>query len=271
VGYLIAIGNADTLPDLASLYSRSVKSEFDRHLDRLIAKSVDFDLENLSYETAGDYRKLERVLLLFNVETMRSSKSITEFYPFELHKDSHWSLEHIHAQNSQFLDQTKRSQWTEWIKNHRPLVKELATGAADANIRKVWQRRLDELDSFDESKLTWLRFSTLADEIFNDLTENGLDEGHGPHSISNLALLRQEANSALNNAVFEVKRREIIRLDKEGEYIPVCTRRAFLKYYNEQSSSDQIQFWGKDDRASYLEEIKRVLSTYRAEPARESA
>jgi hypothetical protein len=85
--------------------------------------------------------------------------------------------------------------------------------------------------------------------------------------------LSKEANSALNNAVFEVKRRVIIDLDKEGEYIPVCTRRAFLKYYsdNERSSSDQIQFWGMNERASYLEKIKKILSHYRTEPAAETA
>lgn len=273
VGYLIAIGDADTLPKLASQYSKSIKPEFNSHLDRLIEKSIDFDLDSLSYERAGDYRKLERALLLFNVETIRNSKNIAEYYPFKFHKNLHWSLEHIHAQNSQFLDQTKKRQWTEWIKNHRPLVQELATGHADESVQKVWKRRLEELDSFDEAQLTWLRFSTLADEIFKDLTENGPDERHSPHSISNLALLSKEANSALNNAVFEVKRRVIIHLDKEGEYIPVCTRRVFLKYYNdnERSSSDQIQFWGMDDRASYLEKIKKILSYYRTELVAETA
>lgn len=271
VGYLISIGDADTLPELASLYLSSHKSAFDRHLDRLIERSIDFDFESLTYERSGDYRKLERVLLLFNVETIRSSASITEFYPFRLHKNEHWSLEHIHAQNSLFLDQTKKSQWIDWIKRHQPLVRELATGAADESIRNVWKRRLEEVDSIDEAQLTWHRFSSLADEIFKDLTKHGPDEGHGSHSVSNLALLPQESNSALNNAVFEVKRREIIRFDKQGVYIPVCTRRAFLKYYNERSSSEQIQFWGMDDRTSYLEEIKRVLQPYRTEPAREAA
>ena len=53
------------------------------------------------------------------------------------------------------------------------------------------------------------------------------------HSITNLALLDRRDNAALSNSVFEVKRREIIRRDKEGSYIPACTRNVFLKYYTD--------------------------------------
>lgn len=271
VGYLIAISDASRLPDLVSLYLSSKKSAFDRHLDSLIAESIDFDFESLTYERSSDYRKLEHVLLLFNVETIRSSESMTEFYPFRLHKNEQWSLEHIHAQNSLFLDQTKKSQWIDWIRLHRPLVEELATSAADESVRKVWQGRLTALDAIEEAQLTWHRFSVLADEIFKDLTENGTDHGHGSHSISNLALLSQGSNSSLNNAVFEVKRREIIEFDKNGIYIPVCTKRVFLKYYNKSSSGDKVQFWGVGDRTSYLQEIERILQPYRTEPTCEAA
>lgn len=72
------------------------------------------------------------------------------------------------------------------------------------------------------------------------------------HSVTNLALLSGGDNTALGNAVFEVKRRRILELDRKGAYIPVCTRQVFLKYYTE-AESQQVHFWGPQDRESYLQ------------------
>ena len=69
--------------------------------------------------------------------------------------------------------------------------------------------------------------------------------------ISNMALLSIDGNAALNNSTFDVKRNKIIELDKNGEYIPICTRRIFLKYYTE-SKYNQLHFWSQEDRNSYL-------------------
>ena len=62
-------------------------------------------------------------------------------------------------------------------------------------------------------------------------------------AITNLALLDRDDNSVLSNAVFEVKRRHIIELDRGGSYIPVCTRNVFLKYYTD-AGAQQLHFWG---------------------------
>jgi hypothetical protein len=74
---------------------------------------------------------------------------------------------------------------------------------------------------------------------------------HSVHSVTNLALLASGHNSALSNAVFEVKRRRILELDRRGEYIPVCTRQVFLKYYTD-AGAQQVHFWSTQDRESYL-------------------
>jgi hypothetical protein len=81
------------------------------------------------------------------------------------------------------------------------------------------------------------------------------------HSIANLALLEQGVNSALNNSVFEVKRREIIQRDKDGSYIPACTRYVFLKYYTE-NGDQQLQFWSAEDRQAYLRAIVEAVRPY---------
>ena len=75
-----------------------------------------------------------------------------------------------------------------------------------------------------------------------------------------MALLNTNNNAALNNSAFEVKRRKIIEMDKEGAYIPYCTRMVFLKYYTENPTN--MHFWGADDRKAYKEAIIKMLIPY---------
>ena len=81
---------------------------------------------------------------------------------------------------------------------------------------------------------------------------NPLGSADSVHSIANLALLSGGVNSALNNSVFEVKRRMILELDRAGAYIPICTRRVFFKYYTD-AADQQIHLWSARDRECYLE------------------
>jgi hypothetical protein len=91
----------------------------------------------------------------------------------------------------------------------------------------------------------------LSDKSEEDLT----------HSLSNMALLSESQNSALNNSLFDAKRREIIEMDRRGEFIPYCTRNVFLKYY---TAPDKIQMakWSEADREGYVAAMNRVLKTY---------
>jgi hypothetical protein len=79
--------------------------------------------------------------------------------------------------------------------------------------------------------------------------------------IDNLALLTGRENSALNNSIFEVKRKAIIDLDRAGAYIPVCTRNVFLKYYTD-AAAQQIHFWGPADRRGYAAAMAAMLDRY---------
>ena len=64
--------------------------------------------------------------------------------------------------------------------------------------------------------MTQHSFSTLERELTTVFSpSDGLDNGD-VDSIGNLALLDLRDNAALNNSVFEVKRRHIIRRDKEA-------------------------------------------------------
>ena len=80
-------------------------------------------------------------------------------------------------------------------------------------------------------------------------------------SIANLALLDGGDNSALSNSVFAVKRAAILERDREGSYIPVCTRNVFLKYYSP-ADEHQMHFWSASDREHYLGAMVAILPRY---------
>ena len=173
-------------------------------------------------------------------------------FPFDKHKQEDWSLEHIHAQQSQGLN--KREQWVEWLNLHKSSLLSIDF-KSDENIIQ------DISVAVNDDKLTGDRFSALFNRVTTILSEEGSIEY--THSLSNLALLGQSDNSALNNSTFDVKRNRILEMDKTSDYIPVCTRRVFLKYYTP-SKSNQVHFWGKADRDGYITEMDKVLRVYLA-------
>lgn len=75
--------------------------------------------------------------------------------------------------------------------------------------------------------------------------EESLDE------IGNLALLSADDNSALSNATFPVKQRQVIERDRGGSFIPVCTLRLFLKY-DSPPVLRRLPRWTEKDRDAYL-------------------
>ena len=101
------------------------------------------------------------------------------------------------------------------------------------------------------------------DDLFNRVCQV-LSEGTDTeyiHNISNMALLTRRDNAILNNSTFDVKRNDIIEMDKKGAFIPYCTKMVFLKYYTP-SNENQIHFWGEKDRIRYIEAIEKVLTPY---------
>jgi uncharacterized protein with ParB-like and HNH nuclease domain len=251
VGYLVA-SESKSLQSLINDSKDITKTTFQNSLDALIAQSINFPKEysDLSYDNKTDYGYIERLLLLFNVETIRQKSDETMRFPFDKHKQEDWSLEHIHAQQSEGLN--KREQWVEWLNLHKSSLLNIDCKSDENIIQEISEAVNDE-------KLTGDRFSALFNRVITILSEEGSNEY--THSLSNLALLGQSDNSALNNSAFDVKRNKILEMDKTSDYIPVCTRRVFLKYYTP-SESNQVYFWGKADRDGYIVEMDKVLRVY---------
>lgn len=253
IGYLVA-SNSVRLQDLANESLTKTKTAFHNSLDKLIATSIDFrrDYCELSYERKGDYEAIKSLLLLFNVETVRQRSDETMRFPFEKHKEENWSLEHIHAQEQEGLN--KKEQWVEWLDLHKKSLLGLGLEADSGIIRDITAAIADE-------KLSGDTFGALFDRVNSILSEEGSMEYM--HSLANLALLGQASNSALSNSTFAVKRDRILAMDKSSDYIPICTRHVFLKYYTP-SEANKVHFWGEADRVGYIAEMNRALKNYLA-------
>lgn len=256
IGYLVAVGQA--FSDLVALAAGRAKSVFEAALDERIRETLDLTpsgVTALSYEKDTHKDRCARLLLLMNVETVRRVAHSTERYSFRLHRLEDWSLEHIHAQHAEVL--TKAEQWKEWLRLHREALLDLPT--VDETQRSALLARVDDVLARIVAGGEQLRqaFGDIARDVTAAFTSSDASTAatsHSVHSVTNLALLTSGANSALNNAVFEVKRRRIIDLDRRGAYIPVCTRQVFLKYYTD-ADAQQVHFWSTQDREAYLKAI----------------
>ena len=264
IGYLIA-SNTKSLQDIFALSKREIdgkkkkKKQFKSELDAYIKKSIAIsaNYSDLSYEKTTDYATINRLLLLFNIESVRKNGEQTEWFPFEKFKFQKtgkvsWSLEHIHAQQSEGMK--KQEDWKEWLGLHIPSIESLGEG----NNELITEMQ----KACDKERLERMEFEDIQQKVIQKLSSQGNTEYM--HSIANLALLSMSDNAALNNSTFDVKRNEIIKMDKNGQYIPFCTKMVFLKYYTP-SASNQLHFWGQPDRIAYIKAINSTLENYLTE------
>lgn len=261
VGYLVATGTP--FDELVGAAGGKSRSSFEATLDDRIKTKLaltDTAFSGLSYESAAGREKASQALLLMNVETIRKMKHSSERYSFSAHAAGTWSLEHIHAQNAEALNTGE--QWTSWLRLHRDALVGLPI---DEDRRRDLIRRInDAIPTISRET-----FRTLERDV-NEIFSSGDDAAEGDvHVIDNLALLDSRDNSALSNSVFEVKRLEILRRDRVGSYIPVCTRNVFLKYYTDEAAQ-QVHFWGASDRRAYLEAFRGEIGAYLTEEVSEA-
>ena len=258
IGYLIASEKLALQQIYSSAFGKT-KKEFRNVLDKWIRDSIAINgnYADLSYDKPNEYKRISTLLLLFNVESVRQNGEQSQWFPFDKFKFNRkgkvaWSLEHIHAQQSEGM--RTQEVWKEWLTLHIPSVRAVAED----------DELIDAMNAAIENhKLERTGFEVLQQKVTELLSVQGNIEYR--HSIGNLALLKSGDNAALNNSTFDVKRNLIIAMDKEGQFIPFCTKMVFLKYYTP-SAENQLHFWGEADRIAYIEAINRVLANYLTEP-----
>lgn len=273
IGFLVATGTSvKSLLDIAMSTDNPIKkSDFKlRVLDMIREKMVftvrdkdfgeEIDYAELNYEDHSKF--IQYVLLLFNIETIRQKGDENVRFAFYRYKnEGTWSLEHIHAQNSESLKTNQ--EWKEWLEIHKKSLEGLEVYSDDKKqIEEVIDKMNTVITHINEKGYKGSirdEFNAVAPAVINILSDG--DDKSQMHTLSNMALLTVGENAALSNSTFDVKRMKIIAMDKAGEYIPVCTRNVFMKYYS--SSDTKLHFWSEEDRKGYISAMNNVLYDYK--------
>lgn len=260
IGLLVQKDNS--LQEICNYSNQVTKSSFREWLQNQVKEKFNPDtIDELEY--GKDNSKIERLLLLFNVLSAIETKDNQKLrFPFYRYSSQSWSLEHINAQHSDdpMKDPNNIIRWINETTTELENIKRIEDLDEIADDIK----ELEDLKIFLDQRKGTLKDNRTHIDKFNRIKEKIEDffsmEEEEMHSIENLALLSSADNSSLNNAIFPIKCKRLFQLEKEGSFIPECTKNVFLKNYSK--SYTPPYRWSKEDREDYMNEINRVFNNY---------
>lgn len=266
IGYLIHQGH--DIKDIFKTRDNShSKSDFKTRLLNKITQSVFFDSQNfsqdfealesiidtlvssLSYESNKQHNLIRGVLLLFNIVSLLNSDKSNARFQFERYKLDKWDIEHIRSVASDMPKNPKlQAQWLEqiieYISDDDTLDQEKHLSDKQTTEAQLIK---EQATSLNKSSFKYSQFEELYQRVTQFYNPNSDDEID--NSIGNLTLLDSGTNRSYKNAIFPIKRKCIIELDKQATYVPLCTKNVFLKYYSK--NVDEMLFWKDKDSSDY--------------------
>jgi hypothetical protein len=290
VGFLIEQGT--NIPDIFDNWKKENQSKkqfrnnyLTPQINAKISNVKDSNIEEL-IKGKDDKSKIRPILLLHNIQTIICQNSnlkndekykLPVFYkfPFHLFKKENWDVEHIDSNNENSLEDLQQQKV--WLKNSL-----IAVNKKDLEKQiKEYIKQGENNESQQDLQPSTLTFDNLRKQILaeNNQSDSKLSQ-EDKQKIWNLCLLDSSTNRGYGNDIFPVKRRKIIGKD-QGKYIdvddnlevqerygaiafiPLCTKNAFLKYYN--PTTNNLREWDKEDAQTYLTNIKEVLKDFLSE------
>ena len=263
IGYLMCTEPSKRITLLRKLLKQAktcTAPEFKASLRRKIGKKIEaICLNELSYEERP--ADIHLVLLLHNIhQHIFTSEQIR--FPFDLYTEEKWSLEHIYAQQSEPL--RKREEQIGFIEEHIATFRQDAfgddkeTSSLIAELEGI-RSKIQEPEKTESERVSLFENAL---ELITAFEVKHMGDTGSLHGLQNLCLLSRGVNSALSNRTFARKRevmREIV-MTATQEYIPMATRRVFLKYYS--ASPKDNAYWRREDAEAYMEHIRSVCKHY---------
>lgn len=237
IGFLITIG--ENIKNLIVDKFNKNSTDFLQHIDVKIKDTfINIQLSKIEYGN----RLIRPLLLLHNIQTMLNNKNENSCFPFYRFKTEKWDIEHIHAKASIAKVKDEFEEQQNWL---------IENFEKDDSVHKTieYNKRIDDIVT---SK------SGTTDNKFQEIVEYVL--GEEDNSLRNLCLLDKGTNRSYKNDAFKSKRKKIIAQEREGTFIPICTRNIFMKYYS--TELKQLGQWSELDRNAYYENIKEILMQY---------
>ena len=266
VGYLMNLKAPQKMETLRELLcdSEKTKDQFLSGLKTRCQQSIGDDkspevyFDNWKYGENND--KIHNVLLLFNLATTQNQISEMSRYPFDKHFEAakkKWSLEHIHAQNEH-----KAS----WDEEQFGRIKGYLSNIYVNNIEKLKEYLKDKKTSDDIDDNTYKAIIGAfmgKDIIISDNGNSFSSEFEKDDSLTNMALLQGDKNSAFNNKFYPEKRAKLAEyenVEDESLFVPICTRNVFFKHYSPNSINPLI--WDEQAGREYVTAIVKVIASY---------
>lgn len=211
-------------------------------------------LGELEYHESRSRGPLRTALLLFNVAGLLESRAQTQRFGFDSFKSNTWDIEHVRS-TSEYVPRTLKQQ-QRWLEHALDFVDSGTARAKDPILAQSLETRIKEQ----------LGQESVEKEAFEEIflgvrTLSGEQEAREENNaLSNLALLDMGTNRSYRNAIFPVKRQHIIKLDRDGVYVPPGTRNVFLKYYN--PKAEQLLLWDDEDQKTYARAQRETLQRF---------
>lgn len=224
-----------------------------------LRNTIDNYLAELSYETSTT-NNLRQILLLFNIASLLNNPDSNARFQFEKFKLDQWDIEHIRSVSSEIPEsKEKQEQWLEqvieYISDNNTLAEPDLLPPNDVAEAQLIKTQAINLCS---TSLTKDQFKDIYDRVIKLYDPHSNDEVDS--SIGNLTLLDSSTNRSYKNAIFPIKRKRIIELDKQATYVPLCTKNVFLKYYSK--NVDKMLYWGKKDSEDYQEAMLEIMTDF---------
>ncbi|MEJ5961357.1 DUF262 domain-containing protein [Pedobacter immunditicola] len=218
-------------------------------------KNISDDPDKTEYTLRVDFNNdkllLRKIFLLFNLEYIinkSSQENLVYKFPFKSFKidkkekeQASWDIEHIDSYTENPMD--KDADRKAWLENAK---QDLHFLPSEADL-------LQEINAFIRSP-NGKHFPGIYDKIRAKTGEDSIPD-ELKNSLGNLTLLDAGTNRGYGNALFSTKRRKIIKKDKEGVFVPICTKNVFFKYFDGNSRSN----WTIEDIDAYRKTIEETL------------
>lgn len=234
----------------SSLRKRVIRLVFDSSAelsDEQIRQEVEEQCRTVSY---SNLQKARRLLLFFNIATLLENEKSNIRFQFDSFKKETWDLEHIRSVSGERPDNLPAQK--AWLQHCSAYLQTLSDIGAAGLVERI--SHFLSNDSTDAADNT---FEAIDGAILAYFKE---DQSGGDNTLSNLTLLDSRTNRGYQNSVFAVKRDILLKNDRAGTFVPLCTRNVFLKCYS--SAVGNVTFWGKEDAEAYLNAICETLTTF---------
>ncbi|HDL7097682.1 TPA: DUF262 domain-containing protein [Yersinia enterocolitica] len=248
IGFLVDCGKGVAGLKAESERVGSTKKDFKNYLKDHIRRQVSCSLNDLHY---GD-QTIKKLLLLFNVQTLLSTREADMRFPFDRYKQEKWDIEHIRSQMDSIPIGATRREW----------LKDIGDYFNGSRFKNASLKREKEFADLANNMLVQDHIGDEFDAFYTEVVRSYFEQSEvsWENQLGNLALLDCSTNRSYKNALFPIKRARIIENDKCGVFVPICTKNVFLKYYSQ--SITEFMNWTESDAKDYQRAIGQMLTEY---------